>query len=45
MATAVIQGAPGSGAVIRVHVCSGRRTSAPRSSQEPGTLPPCNPQV
>lgn len=45
MATAVIRGVPSSGAVIRVRVCSGWRTSAPHSSQEPGTAPCCNPQV
>lgn len=37
--TAVIRGAPSSGAVIRVHVCFGRRTPVPHSIQEPGTVP------
>lgn len=40
MVTAVIQGAPSSGAVIRVHVCFRRRTPVPHSIQEPGTAPP-----
>lgn len=47
MVTAVIRGAPSSGAVIRVHVCFRRRTPVPHSIQEPGTAPPHrrNPQV
>lgn len=40
MVTAVIRGAPSSGAVIRVHVCFRRRTPVPHSIQEPGTAPP-----